>query len=182
MKASFVCLECGSELDLDTDFGWDGSSQDVAHYNLDIVVCRGELVPENDPRTANVVRKDMTPEQEERLKHIVQGSIDNAAREHVTIPTVLLAKGPFPCPNCAEAFNTAIELAEHRSQHIVVDHVIAVCKGCRRERTFYPDAHLVGAPALLDWMKTLTQCDCGAEKADLRAHIKNADALGLPKG
>jgi hypothetical protein len=28
---------------------------------------------------------------------------------------------------------------------IVIDHIIAVCKGCAAERTFYPDANLKGA-------------------------------------
>jgi len=58
-------------------------------------------------------------------------------------------------------------------QPIVVDHIIAVCKGCGTERTFYPDANLKGAQALIEWIQTkLTPCACGAPTCDIKAHVK----------
>jgi hypothetical protein len=57
---------------------------------------------------------------------------------------------------------------------IVVDHVIAVCGGCKKERRFYPDKPLEGAAALMEWaFANITACPCGAPKYDLKAHIAN---------
>lgn len=72
-------------------------------------------------------------------------------------------------------------------QRIIVDHVIVVCKGCRGERTYYPDANLTGAQALIAWIDTkLTPCACGAETCDVKAHLKNPEileeTLGLKSG
>lgn len=56
---------------------------------------------------------------------------------------------------------------------IVIDHIIIVCKGCRQERTVYPDAPLRGAEALANWMQTrLTPCTCGAATCDIKAHLQ----------
>lgn len=70
------------------------------------------------------------------------------------------------------------------SDRIVVDHVILICKGCRQERTIYPDIPLVGAEQLIEWMKTkATRCACGATHCDVKAHLKNPEVLDpKPKG
>lgn len=61
---------------------------------------------------------------------------------------------------------------------IEIDHLILVCLGCRGERIIYPDVPLRGAQELIAWIKTKpTRCPCGATHADIKAHVKNPDAL-----
>ncbi len=61
---------------------------------------------------------------------------------------------------------------------IVVDHLILVCKGCRQERTIYPDVPLIGAQEVIEWIKTKpTRCLCGATHCDVKLHIKNPEVL-----
>lgn len=78
-------------------------------------------------------------------------------------------------------FHVQIRPIENERQRMVVDHIIVKCKGCGGERTFYPDANLIGAEGLLEWMKTKIPegCDCGSRVADIKAHVKNAAALGF---
>jgi hypothetical protein len=57
---------------------------------------------------------------------------------------------------------------------IVVDHLIVVCKGCRIERTIYPDVPLVGSDALISWMSNIEPCSCGAKTCDVKAHLQDA--------
>ena len=58
---------------------------------------------------------------------------------------------------------------------IEIDHIILVCKGCRGERTIYPDRPLYGADELIEWMKTKpTACGCGATHCDVKAHLKGS--------
>jgi hypothetical protein len=55
------------------------------------------------------------------------------------------------------------------------DHIILVCKGCKGERTFYPDRPLRGASELIAWMNTkMVPCGCGATHGDVKAHMKGA--------
>lgn len=57
---------------------------------------------------------------------------------------------------------------------IEIDHIILVCKGCRGERTIYPDVPLRGAEQLIAWMKTKpTRCACGATHCNVKAHLKD---------
>lgn len=60
----------------------------------------------------------------------------------------------------------------------IFDEITLVCNGCRGERVFYPDAPLVGAEALIHWMKTkATACTCGAATCDVKARVRNAEVL-----
>lgn len=61
---------------------------------------------------------------------------------------------------------------EKRVVPLVVDYVILVCNGCRGQRRLDCDPFLVGAEALIAWMKTKpTACPCGAPTCDVKAHL-----------
>ena len=58
-----------------------------------------------------------------------------------------------------------------------IDHIIAICNGCRQQRTFWPDKHLLSAQEFIKWTKdpaNLTPCVCGATTCDLKAHLVDA--------
>lgn len=60
---------------------------------------------------------------------------------------------------------------------IEIDHVVIVCNGCRAHRYVYPDAPLVGADEIKGWIETQLPayaCSCGAERCELRMHIRGA--------
>lgn len=55
---------------------------------------------------------------------------------------------------------------------LVVDHVIVVCKSCPRERTIWPDAPLVGAQKVHEFIQRgIAPCGCGGTLCDLKLHI-----------
>lgn len=61
---------------------------------------------------------------------------------------------------------------------IIVDYAIAVCKGCKGERKFYPDAPLVGADAIAAFLQAgVAPCPCGASHCDMKLHVKNPEVL-----
>jgi len=60
------------------------------------------------------------------------------------------------------------------SEPIEIDHIIVVCKGCKGERTFFPDRPLRGAKELIEWLDSKpTRCGCGATHCDVKAHLKS---------
>lgn len=66
-------------------------------------------------------------------------------------------------------------------QRMIIDHLIVKCGGCGTERSYYPDAEIVGAEALIEWLKTgLERCACGYPTGDVKAHVRNAEELGFP--
>lgn len=61
-------------------------------------------------------------------------------------------------------------------QPLIVDHVIIICKGCSRERTVWPDAPLVGAQQVRQFVDAgIPPCGCGARYCDLKLHVKDGD-------
>ena len=61
------------------------------------------------------------------------------------------------------------------TDRIEVDYVIVICKGCKSERTVYPDRPLYGAEEVIAWIKTKpTGCMhmCGATHCDLKMHLR----------
>lgn len=56
---------------------------------------------------------------------------------------------------------------------MIVDHVIVQCVRCRSERKVWPDAHIKGAQAIIDWVKQtpISPCPCGAETCNLKMHL-----------
>lgn len=61
-------------------------------------------------------------------------------------------------------------------ERLEIDHILVVCNGCHGVRKFVPDAPLIGADALIEWMKTQpTKCSCGALTCDIKAHMKGQD-------
>lgn len=55
----------------------------------------------------------------------------------------------------------------------VVDKVIAVCNGCRSERTYPIDPPFRSAEGFIRWetRKPVTPCSCGYPTADLKLHL-----------
>lgn len=64
---------------------------------------------------------------------------------------------------------------------LIIDHIIIICKGCKRERTVWPDAPLVGAAQIKKFVDTgIPPCGCGAKLCDLKMHVKGDP--DLPNG
>jgi len=56
---------------------------------------------------------------------------------------------------------------------MIVDHVIVQCVRCKLERLIWPDAHIKGTQAIIDWVKTtpIAPCACGADRCNLKLHL-----------
>jgi hypothetical protein len=56
---------------------------------------------------------------------------------------------------------------------MIVDHVIVQCVRCKSERVVWPDAHIRGTQAILDWVKAspIASCLCGADRCNLKLHL-----------
>lgn len=58
-------------------------------------------------------------------------------------------------------------------QPLIVDHVIIICKGCKRERIVWPDAPLVGAAQIKQFTDAgIAPCGCGAMKLHIKEEAK----------
>ena len=64
------------------------------------------------------------------------------------------------------------ESIDGRMRRIVIDAIVIVCKGCGRTADYRPDAPLVGAAQLKEWLDSnLVRCVCDAPKCDVHCHL-----------
>lgn len=60
-------------------------------------------------------------------------------------------------------------------KHVIIDKVFVECTGCKKVREFETVPFLVGADALIAWMKTIEPCPCGAPTCDVKCHLVGSD-------
>lgn len=67
-------------------------------------------------------------------------------------------------------------VADATAGPVVIDLTYVECEGCGRKQTIYHDAPLVGAPAILAWMRsphmTFLACVCGHPTCSMAHRIK----------